>query len=60
MSDEQLTKLLGRSVENGRCDGARVYNHRWDMADTFVDDWEQFLRAKWKRFPAGCCPKPFP
>jgi nickel-dependent lactate racemase len=36
MSDEQLTKLLGRSVENGRCDGARVYNHRWDMAETFV------------------------
>jgi lactate racemase len=36
MSDEQLTRLLGCPVENGVCDGARVYNHRWDVADTFA------------------------
>jgi len=37
MSEAQLTRLLGRPVENGACDGARVFNHRWDLSDTFVE-----------------------
>jgi nickel-dependent lactate racemase len=36
MTDEQLTQMLGQPVENGLCDGARVFNHRWDLADTFA------------------------
>jgi len=37
MSEEQLTRLLGSPVKNGVCDGALVFNHRWDTADTFVE-----------------------
>ena len=37
MSEAQLTRLMGRPVVNGRCGAARVLNHRWDLADTFVD-----------------------
>jgi len=37
MSEAQLTRLLGRPVADGVCDGARVFNHRWDLPDTFVE-----------------------
>jgi nickel-dependent lactate racemase len=37
MSDEQLTRLLGQPVEKSLCDGAHIYNHRWDIADTFAE-----------------------
>src|SRR5271165_3305858 len=37
MSDEQLTRMLGRPVINGICDGSRIYNHHWDIADTLAD-----------------------
>jgi lactate racemase len=37
MSDAQLTRLMGRPVVNGTCGNARVFNHRWDLPDTFVD-----------------------
>jgi nickel-dependent lactate racemase len=37
MNEEQLSRLLERPVVNGICDGARVYNHRWDLADTFAE-----------------------
>src|SRR5271169_2895516 len=37
MGVEQLTRLMGHPVENGVCDGARVFNHRWDIAETFVE-----------------------
>ena len=31
MSDEQLTRLLGHPVADGKCGAARVFNHRWDL-----------------------------
>ena len=37
MSEEQLTRLLGSPVKNGVCDGALVFNHRWETPDTFVE-----------------------
>ena len=37
MSETQLTRLMGRPVVNGTCGKARVFNHRWDLPDTFVD-----------------------
>jgi nickel-dependent lactate racemase len=37
MNDAQLSRLLGRPVVNGVCGSARVFNHRWDLPDTFVD-----------------------
>jgi lactate racemase len=37
MSDAQLTRLLGSPVVNGRCGPARVFNHRWDLPETFVE-----------------------
>jgi nickel-dependent lactate racemase len=37
MSDEQLSRLLGRPVKCGSCGGAGIFNHRWDVADTFVE-----------------------
>ncbi len=36
MTDAQLTRLLGRPVVDGRAGRSRVFNHRWDLADTFV------------------------
>jgi lactate racemase len=37
MTDEQLRCHFGRPVENGRCGGAKIFNHRWDLADTFAE-----------------------
>jgi nickel-dependent lactate racemase len=37
MSDSQLSRMFGQAVENGRCGGARVFNHRWDLPETFVE-----------------------
>jgi nickel-dependent lactate racemase len=37
MSDEQLTTLLGRTVQAGRAGRHRVFNHQWDNPATFVD-----------------------
>jgi len=36
MSDEQLGRLVGRPVAGGRAGRSRIFNHRWDLADTFV------------------------
>ena len=36
MSDEQLGRLVGRPVVDGRAGGSRVFNHRWDLDGTFV------------------------
>jgi nickel-dependent lactate racemase len=36
MSDEQLSKLIGRRVEGGMAGAAHVFNHRWDDPATFV------------------------
>jgi nickel-dependent lactate racemase len=37
MNEEQLTRMLGRPVKDGSCDGARVFNHRWDLPETFEE-----------------------
>jgi lactate racemase len=37
MRETQLTRLMGCPVVNGTCGHARVFNHRWDLPDTFVD-----------------------
>jgi hypothetical protein len=37
MSDEQLTRHLGRPVVNGRTGPHHVFNHRWDDPSTFVE-----------------------
>jgi lactate racemase len=37
MSEAQLTHLLGRPVANGMCEGARIFNHRWDLPSTFAE-----------------------
>ncbi|MFO7693222.1 MAG: lactate racemase domain-containing protein [Vicinamibacterales bacterium] len=36
LSDEQLGRLLGRPVDDGRAGRSRVFNHRWDLEGTFV------------------------
>lgn len=36
MDEAQLSAHLGRAVRDGRCESARVANHRWDFPETFV------------------------
>ena len=36
MSDQQLSRLIGRTVVDGKAGSARVFNHRWDDPSTFV------------------------
>lgn len=36
MTDAQLSKLVGRPVQNGRCGDAEIFNHRWDRPETFA------------------------
>src|SRR5215469_15812 len=37
MSDQQLSRLFGKPVKDGRCGNARVFNHRWELPETFAD-----------------------
>jgi len=37
MRDSQLSELLGQPVINGKCGKANVFNHRWDLPETFVE-----------------------
>ncbi len=37
MSDEQLTKLMGKPVENEMCGRTRIFNHHWENPDTFAE-----------------------
>jgi lactate racemase len=37
MDDSQLSRMFGRHVINGMCEGAHICNHRWDIPETFVD-----------------------
>jgi lactate racemase len=37
MNDGQLSQLLGQRVEKGLCDGAHIYNHRWDLPETLTE-----------------------
>ncbi len=36
MGDEQLSRLVGRPVADGRVGRTRIFNHRWDDPDVFV------------------------
>ncbi len=36
MSDAQLSRLVGQTVVNGRVGQTRIFNHRWDHADSLV------------------------
>jgi nickel-dependent lactate racemase len=36
MSDDHLSRLVGRPVVDGRAGSSRVFNHRWDLDGTFV------------------------
>ncbi len=36
MDDAALSRLLGREVKGGRVGDSRVFNHRWDLPETFV------------------------
>ncbi len=37
MSEAQLSRMFGRPVAHGMCEGAHILNHRWDLPDTFAD-----------------------
>src|SRR6266852_3278133 len=37
MSEEHLGRLLGSPLINGVCGTARVFNHRWDLSETFAE-----------------------
>jgi nickel-dependent lactate racemase len=37
MSDAQLSRLVGRPVVGGLTGRSRIFNHRWDSPDTFVE-----------------------
>jgi nickel-dependent lactate racemase len=37
MTDEQLGKLVGREVREGRCGKARIFNHEWDDPSSFAE-----------------------
>ncbi len=37
MRDEQLGRLVGHPVVDGRAGGRRIFNHRWDDPSTFVE-----------------------
>jgi nickel-dependent lactate racemase len=36
LDDKQLTKLVGRRVENGKVGNIRIYNHEWQKPDCLV------------------------
>ena len=36
MTDEQLSKLVGRTVTNGQCGRSHIHNHHWENPDTFI------------------------
>jgi len=36
MSDEQLSRLVGQPVRDGVAGSIRIFNHRWDLPETFV------------------------
>src|SRR5512143_3098792 len=36
MSDTQLTRLIGRPVQNGSAGQRRIYNHRWDDPEALI------------------------
>src|SRR5207248_1761160 len=37
MDDSQLSRMFGRPVINGKCERAHIFNHRWDLPETFLE-----------------------
>lgn len=37
IDEAQLSRMLGRPVRNGMCAGAKIFNHRWDIPETFTE-----------------------
>ncbi|MBO0912399.1 MAG: DUF2088 domain-containing protein, partial [Acidobacteria bacterium] len=37
MNEAELSRFLGAPVEGGKCGRSRIFNHRWDLEETFVD-----------------------
>jgi lactate racemase len=37
MDDSQLSRMFGRLVINGICERAHIFNHRWDIPETFAE-----------------------
>jgi lactate racemase len=37
MDDSQLSRMFGRPVINGMCEGSHIFNHRWDIPETFAE-----------------------
>lgn len=37
MDDSQLSRMFGRAVANGICESAHIFNHRWDIPETFAE-----------------------
>jgi len=36
MSDEHLSQMIGQPVVDGVCGRSRIYNHRWDLRESFT------------------------
>jgi lactate racemase len=37
MDDSQLSRMFGQRVINGICESANIFNHRWDIPETFAE-----------------------
>lgn len=37
MGDNELSRLLVRPVREGRCGNSHIFNHRWDLAQSFAE-----------------------
>ncbi len=37
MDEAQLSRMFGRPLTNGMCEGAKIFNHRWEIPETFVE-----------------------
>ena len=37
MTDGQLSRLVGRTVNNGQVGGVHIYNHAWENPDNFIN-----------------------
>jgi lactate racemase len=37
MSEAELSRLVGRTVNGGMCDTAHIFNHRWHLPSTFAE-----------------------
>lgn len=37
MTDAQLSRMIGREVEDGKVGESQIFNHHWEVPDTFVE-----------------------